>query len=271
MWSIRGERFAVADGLPGRRARCWRPGPRRRSSSSAGPDADTAVAALTHAPELDDEALILALRSPAFYVGAMGSRNTQRKRRERLAAAGLSRDELERLSGPAGLDLGGSTAAEAALAILAEAVAAAPRALGGAADDLRAGDPRRRATVIGGWCSPPARAPGSAASPSSWPSWRDGRCWSGPSAPSATLRCWSEWWSCSARRRRGSARRWSLGVPRSSSAPTGMPGQSASLRFGLARLADADKVVVTLGDAPLMTSAVIERFARGGAGDAGGL
>ncbi len=53
----------------------------------------------------------------------MGSRNTQRKRRERLAAAGLAPDELERLSGPAGLDLGGSTAAEAALAIVAEAVA----------------------------------------------------------------------------------------------------------------------------------------------------
>ena len=68
-------------------------------------------------------ALSLALRSPAFYVGAMGSRNTQRKRRERLAAAGLTESELGRLSGPAGLDLGGSTAEEAALAILAEAVA----------------------------------------------------------------------------------------------------------------------------------------------------
>ncbi len=58
---------------------------------SAGPTQHTAVAALTHAPELDDEALILALRSPAFYVGAMGSRNTQRKRRERLTDAGSRR------------------------------------------------------------------------------------------------------------------------------------------------------------------------------------
>ncbi len=66
--------------------------PREAFEQLGGPDADTAVAALTHAPELDDEALILALRSPAFYVGAMGSRNTQRKRRERLAAAGLQRD-----------------------------------------------------------------------------------------------------------------------------------------------------------------------------------
>jgi xanthine dehydrogenase accessory factor len=89
-----------------------------------GPDAHTAVACLTHAPELDDEALMIALRSPAPYVGAMGSRRTQARRRERLAAAGLREAELVRLSGPAGLDLGGVTAAEAALAILAEAVAA---------------------------------------------------------------------------------------------------------------------------------------------------
>jgi xanthine dehydrogenase accessory factor len=88
-----------------------------------GLDEHAAVVALTHAPELDDEALTLALRSDAFYVGALGSRNNQRRRRERLAAAGLSDAELARLSGPAGLDLGGATVAEAALAILAEAVA----------------------------------------------------------------------------------------------------------------------------------------------------
>jgi xanthine/CO dehydrogenase XdhC/CoxF family maturation factor len=104
----------------GRSAGAW---PREAFDQLGGPDADTAVAALTHAPELDDEALILALRSPAFYVGAMGSRNTQRKRRERLTAAGLEPDRLQRLSGPAGLDLGGGTATEAALAILTEAVA----------------------------------------------------------------------------------------------------------------------------------------------------
>ena len=88
-----------------------------------GLDAATGVAALTHAPELDDAALTIALRSPAFYVGAMGSRRTQGRRRERLTAAGLTAAELGRLSGPAGLDLGGTTTAEAALAILAEAVA----------------------------------------------------------------------------------------------------------------------------------------------------
>jgi xanthine dehydrogenase accessory factor len=116
------ERFALADGFPDaeRVLAAW---PREAFEQLGGPDSDTAVVALTHAPELDDEALILALRSPAFYVGAMGSRNTQRMRRERLAAAGLSAAELDRLSGPAGLDLGGRTAQAAALAILAEAVA----------------------------------------------------------------------------------------------------------------------------------------------------
>jgi xanthine dehydrogenase accessory factor len=87
-------------------------------------DARTAVAALTHAPELDDEALTLALRSPAFYAGALGSRRTQGRRRERLLANGVTEEELSRLSGPAGLDLGGTTASESALAVLAEAVAA---------------------------------------------------------------------------------------------------------------------------------------------------
>jgi xanthine dehydrogenase accessory factor len=116
------QRFASAANFPDAEQvlATW---PREAFEQLGGPDADMAVAALTHAPELDDEALILALRSPAFYVGAMGSRNTQRKRRERLRAEGLGFDELERLSGPAGLDLGGSTAVEAALAILTEAVA----------------------------------------------------------------------------------------------------------------------------------------------------
>jgi xanthine dehydrogenase accessory factor len=116
------ERFASAAAFPDaeRVLTAW---PREAFEQLGEPDADTAVAALTHAPELDDEALVLALRSPAFYVGAMGSRNTQRKRRERLAAAGCGEAELDRLSGPAGLDLGGSTAVEAALAIVAEAVA----------------------------------------------------------------------------------------------------------------------------------------------------
>jgi xanthine dehydrogenase accessory factor len=84
----------------------------------------TAVALLTHDPKLDDPGLLVALRSPAFYVGALGSRTTQEKRRARLKAAGLSDEQLARLRGPIGLDLGGRTPEEIALAILAEIVAA---------------------------------------------------------------------------------------------------------------------------------------------------
>jgi xanthine dehydrogenase accessory factor len=117
------ERFASADLFPDAEllVAAW---PQQAFAELGGIDADTSVACLTHAPELDDEALMIALRSPAPYVGALGSRRTQARRRERLAAGGLGDAELARLSGPAGLDLGGVTAAEAALAILAEAVAA---------------------------------------------------------------------------------------------------------------------------------------------------
>jgi xanthine dehydrogenase accessory factor len=117
------ERFASARLFPDaeRVLAAW---PQEAFAELGGIDASTSVACLTHAPELDDEALMIALRSAAPYVGAMGSRRTQARRRERLAGAGLSDAELARLSGPAGLDLGGATAAEAAIAILAEAVAA---------------------------------------------------------------------------------------------------------------------------------------------------
>jgi xanthine dehydrogenase accessory factor len=84
----------------------------------------TAIAVLTHDPKLDDTGLLVALRSPAFYVGALGSRATQEKRRARLKAAGLTDEQLAGLRGPIGLDLGGRTPEEIALAILAEIVAA---------------------------------------------------------------------------------------------------------------------------------------------------
>jgi xanthine dehydrogenase accessory factor len=92
--------------------------------SQLGLDAGCAVVVLAHDPVLDDPALELALRSPAFFVGAMGSRRTQAARRERLAAAGLSAAQLARLSGPLGLDLGALTVQETALSALAEIVAA---------------------------------------------------------------------------------------------------------------------------------------------------
>jgi xanthine dehydrogenase accessory factor len=98
--------------------------PSEAFASLGGIDADTSVAALAHDPALDDEALTIALRSPALFVGAMGSRRTQEARRERLRTAGLTEQELARLAGPAGLDLGAVSAEETALSILAEAVAA---------------------------------------------------------------------------------------------------------------------------------------------------
>lgn len=89
-----------------------------------GIDPATSIVVLTHDPKLDDAALLLALRSPARFVGAMGSRRAQAKRRERLLAAGLAEEELERLSAPVGLDLGAIAREETALSILAEIVAA---------------------------------------------------------------------------------------------------------------------------------------------------
>ena len=83
----------------------------------------TCVCVLTHDPKFDEPALELALRSPAGYVGAIGSRKTQAARRERLRQAGFSEAELARLHGPIGLELGGRNPAEIALAILAEITA----------------------------------------------------------------------------------------------------------------------------------------------------
>ena len=88
-----------------------------------GIDPATSIVVLTHDPKLDDAALLLALRSPARFVGAMGSRRAQAKRRERLLAVGISDEELERLSAPVGLDLGAIAREETALSIMAEIVA----------------------------------------------------------------------------------------------------------------------------------------------------
>jgi xanthine dehydrogenase accessory factor len=89
-----------------------------------GIDPATSIVVLTHDPKLDDAALQIALRSPARFVGAMGSRRAQESRQERLLAAGLGEDELARLSAPLGLDLGAISREETALSILAEVVAA---------------------------------------------------------------------------------------------------------------------------------------------------
>ena len=87
------------------------------------PDHATAVVVLTHDDKFDVPALEAALASEAFYVGALGSRRNQARRRERLAEAGVADESLDRIHGPAGLDLGAATPAETALSILAEIVA----------------------------------------------------------------------------------------------------------------------------------------------------
>jgi xanthine dehydrogenase accessory factor len=84
----------------------------------------TAVAMLTHDPKIDDPALEIALQSHAFYVGALGSQKTQARRRQRLLDSGLSSEQIERLHGPIGIDIGGESPEEIALAVMAEIVAA---------------------------------------------------------------------------------------------------------------------------------------------------
>jgi xanthine dehydrogenase accessory factor len=92
--------------------------------TALAPDARTAVVTLTHDPKLDDPALEVALRSPAFYVGSLGSRRTHAKRVARLAEAGLTEAEIARIHAPVGLDIGAVTAPEIAVSILAQIVAA---------------------------------------------------------------------------------------------------------------------------------------------------
>jgi xanthine dehydrogenase accessory factor len=98
--------------------------PEEAFAQIGGIDPATSIAVLTHDPKLDDAALALALRSPARFIGAMGSRRAQAVRRERLLELGFTDEELERVAAPLGLDLGAITAEETALSILAEVVAA---------------------------------------------------------------------------------------------------------------------------------------------------
>lgn len=86
-------------------------------------DGHSAVVTLTHDPKLDDMALLEALKSPAFYIGAIGSRKNNDARRQRLAEFDLSQAEIARLHGPVGLKIGSKTPPEIAVAILAEMTA----------------------------------------------------------------------------------------------------------------------------------------------------
>lgn len=107
----------------------------------------TYVAVLTHDPKLDDPAIILSLRSPARYVGAIGSRKTNEARLARLRASGVTEEQLARLHAPIGLDIGARTPEEIALSIMAEIVAA--RNGRGEAPALRGAGPRSSAARAG--------------------------------------------------------------------------------------------------------------------------
>jgi len=95
------------------------------------PDSSTAVVVLTHDEKFDVPAIVGTLATDAFYIGLLGSRRTQSKRRDALLEAGVSEDALERVHGPLGLDLGAHTPAETAVSILAEILAVRSGRAGG--------------------------------------------------------------------------------------------------------------------------------------------
>lgn len=94
-----------------------------------GLDASTAVVTLTHDPKLDDPALEAALKSDVFYIGALGSRRTHAKRKERLAEVGITDEMFARVHGPVGLNIGARSPAEIAVSILGQIVEVRARRL----------------------------------------------------------------------------------------------------------------------------------------------
>jgi xanthine dehydrogenase accessory factor len=95
------------------------------------PDHQTAIVVLTHDDKFDEPALICALETEAFYIGALGSRRNQERRKERLLEAGVAEAELGRIMGPCGLDIGADTQEETALSILSEILAVRGQRQGG--------------------------------------------------------------------------------------------------------------------------------------------
>jgi len=112
--------FATPERFPGMEISHLWPG---EALAALEPDERTAVVTLTHDPKIDEPALQAALASPAFYVGALGSRKNHAARLGRLADAGLDPNQTARIHGPVGLDIGASGAAEIAVSILAEMIA----------------------------------------------------------------------------------------------------------------------------------------------------
>ena len=107
------------------------------------PDHQTAIVVLTHDDKFDEPALIGALETEAFYIGALGSRRNQERRRERLLEAGVEESALDRIMGPCGLDIGADTQEETALSILAEILAVRGRARGWLPEGREEAHPRR--------------------------------------------------------------------------------------------------------------------------------
>lgn len=113
--------FATAERFPGMELRHDWPD---EALDALQVDARSAVITLTHDPKIDDPALDRALKSPAFYIGALGSKKTHAGRLQRLAQAGFDDAALARIHGPAGLNIGGKSPAEIAISVLAQLIAA---------------------------------------------------------------------------------------------------------------------------------------------------
>ncbi len=113
--------FATADRFPDVNLRHDWPD---EAMAELKPDLRSAIVTLTHDPKLDDPALIAALRSPAFYIGALGSKKTHAARLHRLSVAGFGEADFARIHGPAGLDIGAKSPAEIAVSVLAQLTAA---------------------------------------------------------------------------------------------------------------------------------------------------
>ena len=109
--------FASADRFPGVTLMDEWPEP---ALEKLAPDHRSAIVTLSHDPKFDEPAIIFALRSPAFYVGALGSRKTHASRCARLSAAGLTPEEISRIHGPVGLSIGALSPTEIAISILAQ-------------------------------------------------------------------------------------------------------------------------------------------------------
>jgi xanthine dehydrogenase accessory factor len=138
-------RFATPERLPsaGEIVVAWP----EEAIAKVAPDAGTAIVVLTHDDKFDIPMLKAALATDAFYIGALGSRRNQERRRALLVDAGVPEADLERINGPAGLDIGAGTPAETALSMLAEMLAVRVGRRGG---PLRAATTRIHAEPIAG-------------------------------------------------------------------------------------------------------------------------